>query len=324
MCIFSFLIPLCCRIMFRTKSETPARESRFEKTRIFESRSRSRNIRNFDSKLKHGSTRNARGMHTKSLNNRNSAILESDSAANSDTKSKVNYKSPSEKGRDNKRLRKYLYVNNRPETSDTSCQTLLESSDKLTQISPEICDTHCQTSASPMSATVSPKLTFPPPTQTEMPTATPWFAGFLEDVSKPEPNPCLTPGPTQNDSPTSSPCTPASFHSYGQCGWCGIEYADESDLPDDLPPLEKISNPKLNMCGNCGEEPNRVSRIWNLPDMQMCSKCHEIAYCCRECQSEDWRTHHARQCGTVKWEYIRATRTFDSYVGDASRSSTES
>ena len=94
------------------KSETPARESRFEKTRIFESRSRSRNIRNFDSKLKHGSTRNARGMHTKSLNNRNSAILESDSAANSDTKSKVNYKSPSEKGRDNKRLRKYLYVKN--------------------------------------------------------------------------------------------------------------------------------------------------------------------------------------------------------------------
>ena len=132
------------------KSETPTRESRFEKTRIFESRtlgSLPRNIRNFDtpcSKLKPGSNRNARGKHTKRHHNRNFAILDSNSTANSDSKSK--YKSPSEKGRDNKRLSEYLYVKNRPATSDSSCQTLLDSSDKLTQISPEICDTYCQTS----------------------------------------------------------------------------------------------------------------------------------------------------------------------------------
>ena len=78
--------------------------------------------------LKHGFPNFARGRNANQRHqNRNSAISDSNSIMNSDStaRSKMIYKSPSEKGRDRMRLNRYLHVKNRPETSDNSCQTNL-------------------------------------------------------------------------------------------------------------------------------------------------------------------------------------------------------
>ena len=63
----------------------------------------------------------------------------------SDTKSKAKHKSPSERGRDSKRLQKFV-SDRKPGTDDKTCQTSLDTSDKLNQASPEFCDSHSQTS----------------------------------------------------------------------------------------------------------------------------------------------------------------------------------
>lgn len=240
-----------------------------------------------------------RGRSTKRHQNKtqNSAISDSKSAANLDSKSKAKYKSPSEKGRDNKRLNEYLYVKNRPATSDTSCQTLLlESSDKLTQLSPELCDTHCQTS--PSMCNISSTLSSP--TQTENSAATPWFAGCLDGISVPAI--AQTPSPASSVESHKSSESEVSRGSFDGCRHCYADTPVESELPENLPPLVENNNPKLAQCGLC-------RGILQIPysALKVCSKCHDIAYCCRECQSQDWTTTHARQCGLVSWEYRRRT-----------------